>query len=80
MDDDFLGGLLDFHMTVPVPDWYDGTDNVSNGQSTNVTNSNVGMDNIQQGSPQTSTENTSLPVSPNSNADVYWWKNMSIIS
>ncbi|KAM7503633.1 hypothetical protein LguiB_002537 [Lonicera macranthoides] len=80
MDDDFFGGLLDFHMTVPVPDWYDGTDNISNGQSTNVTNVNVGMENIRRGSPQTSTENTSVPVSPNSNSDVYWWKNMSIIS
>uniref|UniRef100_A0A5B7BBT0 Transcription factor GAMYB n=1 Tax=Davidia involucrata TaxID=16924 RepID=A0A5B7BBT0_DAVIN len=47
--DDDLPSLLDnFPLTVPVPDWYDGSGNTLNGQSSNMAQANAGFDNRQE--------------------------------
>ncbi|KAL7231451.1 hypothetical protein ACSBR2_009660 [Camellia fascicularis] len=75
MDDDLSSLLNNFPMTVPVPDWYDAIGTSSFGQSSNMMDGHLGLNNLPEAS-SSAVATTMETTNPGQARSSCCWNNM----
>ncbi|XP_028095973.1 LOW QUALITY PROTEIN: transcription factor MYB101-like [Camellia sinensis] len=75
MDDDLSSLLNNFPMTVPVPYWYDAIGTSSFGQSSNMMDGYLGLNNLPEASPS-AVATTMETTNPDQTRSLCCWNNM----
>ncbi|GMP54001.1 hypothetical protein CsSME_00019289 [Camellia sinensis var. sinensis] len=75
MDDDLSSLLNNFPMTVPVPYWYDAIGTSSFGQSSNMMDGYLGLNNLPEASPSAAAT-TMETTNPDQTRSLCCWNNM----